>query len=281
MLMRQEFRPATTRWATRRRGRLGGPHLRIVLVALSLAAPAGCTMLPEPAVRQIRSAHEAYKARQFDRAARMLSPVIRKHPDTPEIAEALYLRGLCNVRLRRRAAARTDLEKALLRSQRPDLTAFIRAQLGNLAFDQGKYTQAAALYAQAEDNLPPRAPTDQILYQYGLSLQRSGRFTDARFAFARVFTEFPTRPYAGPARRKYKWGHKYFTVQCGAFTKIQSARELANELKQQGFKARIIREVRDGAGLYVVQAGKYRTYAKAVTAAHGMRGVVHDVFIVP
>ncbi|UCG16450.1 MAG: outer membrane protein assembly factor BamD [Phycisphaerales bacterium] len=253
----------------------------VLIIAVVLLAPAGCALLPPTAVRQIRLAHDAYRAREFTRAAELVSPVIREHPNSPEIAEALYLRALCNVQTRRRVAASTDLEKALARSGRPELTALIRAQLGNLAFDDETYARAADFYGQAKGDLPPKPPTDQILYQYGVSLQRSGRFTDAKFAFADVFTRFPQSPYAAPARRKYQWRRPYFAVQCGAFTTVTLARELAQDLKVRGFEVRILREARGQSELYVVRSGKHRTYAEAVQAAHALRPIVHDVFVVP
>ena len=253
----------------------------VLIIMVVLLAPAGCALLPPSAVRQVRLAHDAYRAREFSRAAELVSPVIREHPQSPEIAEALYLRALCNVRTRRRAAAGADLKKALVRSRRPELTALIRAQLGNLAFDDEEYAQAAEFYGQAKDDLPPKPPTDQILYQYGVSLQRSGRFADARFAFADVFTRFPRSPYAAPARRKYKWRHPYFAVQCGAFTTVDLARELAQDLKVRGVEVRILREARGESELYVVRAGEHRTYAEAAQAAQALRPTVHDVFVVP
>ena len=287
MTITSQQRRATERRLARSGGRgQGGGLVRprrgaVLTIVVVLLAPAGCALLPSSAVRQVRLAHDAYRAREFARAAELVSPVIREHPSSPETAEALYLRALCNIRTHRRAAAGADLEKALLLSRRPELTALIRAQSGNLAFDDEEYAQAADVYRQAKDDLPPKPPTDQILYQYGVSLQRSGGFTDAKFAFADVFTRFPRSSYAAPARRKYKWRHTYFAVQCGAFTTVDLARELAQDLKVRGFEVAILREARGPSDLYIVRAGKHRTYAEAVQAAHALRSIVHDVYVVP
>lgn len=248
---------------------------------LLATALGGCTLLPPDAVRQVRSAHDAYRAGRYDQAAQVLSPVILKYGQSPEVCEALYLRALCRVQQRQMGSARQDLERALPRSERVDLTALIRAQLGHLAFDEDQYPQAAALYSQAEPDLPARGPLGQVLYQHGVSLQRSGRFADARPLFARVFKEFASSPLAVNARRKYDWNRDYFTVQCGAFTKMESTREVVDELRQRGIQVWVSPETRNSENFYVVQAGRHRTYAEAAATARAIQPVVSDVFIMP
>ncbi len=246
-----------------------------------LAGLGGCTALPPGAVRQIENANLAYCARDYDRAVGMLTPVIRSHPDSPDTAEALYLRALCHIHRHQRDTARADLKRAISLSQRPDLTALISAQLGNLFFDEENYPQAAACYRHAIRALPRRRPTDQILYQYGLSLQRSGRFADARFAFGEILTDYGRSPHAASAQRKLAWPYEHFSVQCGAFSKLESARELAGELKARGFAPRVLQDPRAESTLYLVFVGEYSTYGAAVADLEAIRTVFHDVFIVP
>jgi tetratricopeptide (TPR) repeat protein len=244
-------------------------------------ALAGCTTLPPSAVREIENANQAYRSRDFDRAEDMLTPVIRSHPEIPDTAEAMYLRALCHIRLHRREAARADLKRAIPLSLRPELTALAYAQLGNLAFDEEDYPQAIGCYRQAVPGLPAQRPTDQVLYQYGLSLQRCGRFADARFAWADVVMDYDGSPYADAAERKLAWPYDHFSLQCGAFSKLDSARELAGELKARGFEARILRDPRAQSTLYMVYSGRHSTFASAVTEREAIRNIVHDVFIVP
>lgn len=232
-------------------------------------------------MRQIENANLAYRARDYDRAEGMLTPVIRSHPESPDTAEALYLRALCHIHRQQRDTARADLKRAIPMSQRPDLTALAYAQLGNLAFDEEDYPQAAGCYHYAAKGLPRQRPTDQVLYQYGLSLQRCGRFADARFAFADVVMDYSGSPYAAAAQRKLAWPYEFFSIQCGAFSKLESARELAGDLQARGFDTRILQDPRAESTLYIVYSGQHSTYGAAVTERDAIRNVVHDVFVVP
>jgi tetratricopeptide (TPR) repeat protein len=259
--------------------RCAGP--RLALAAASLALFGGCTSLPESAVQQVRAGYDAYKARHCDRSVEQLTGVIERYPNNPEVAEALYVRSLCRLRQGQRSSARADLERALVLSRRPVLSALVRAQLANIAFDNDSFAQSARLYARAVPDLPEQPPKDRILYQYGLSLQRTGRFTDARLVFADVFAKHPTSTYASAARRKFKWGHEYFTVQCGAFTQVTSARETASRLQQNGFDAATVPMSQDGTTLFVVHSGKHSTYSAALSAVNRLRSVVPGAFVVP
>ncbi len=280
-----DVRTSTRKDRTARRG--GALQLRAssrqvaLLWGGLLGALGGCTALPPGAVRQIENANLAYRARDYDRAEGLLTPVIRSHPQSPDTAEALYLRALCHIHRHQRDTARADLKRAIPLSQRPEVTALAYAQLGNLAFDEENYPQAAGCYRHAARGLPRQRPTDQILYQYGLSLQRSGRFADARFAFGDVIMDHRGSPYAASAQRKLAWPYEHFSIQCGAFSRLESARELAGELKSRGFAPRVLRDPRAESTLYMVYAGEYSTYAAALTDREAIRNVVHDVFIVP
>jgi hypothetical protein len=161
------------------------------------------------------------------------------------------------------------------------LTALLQAQLGNLEFDDGHYARASELYAAAERDLPEGPPVDRIMYQRGVGLQRAGAFEDARVELAKMLVDYPASPYAADARRKYKWKHDYFTVQCGAFTQIATAHEIAARLRQKGFDALAVPDDRNGSKLHYVHAGKHPDFASAAAAAKTIRSVIPDAFVVP
>lgn len=250
-----------------------GPMLGVVA--------AGCASFPESAARQMQEAHHAYLDRKYAASEQLLNPVIERHGELPEAAEALYVRGLCYLQTNRRARARADFERALTTSKRPVLTALLRAQLGNLEFDDGRYARASELYAAAERDLPEGPPVDRITYQRGVGLQRAGRFEDARVVLAKMFIDYPSSPYAADARRKSKWKYDYFTVQCGAFTRIATAHETAARLRQKGFDALAVPDDRSGSRLHYVHAGKHPDFASAAAAAESIRSVIPDAFVVP
>ncbi len=252
----------------------------LLIVALG-GVVSGCAALPGPAVRQIREADAAYSAQRYAEADKILSPVIDDYMASPDIAEALYLRGLCRLRTGRSVEAQADLEGALERSQRPDLTDRLHTQLGNLEFDQERYNRAVGYYEDSYRDLPNRAPKDRVGLQYGLALQRLGRFGEAREVFNDVATHFTDTDFGAEARRKATWAHDYFTIQCGAYRDIAAAHRLAQTLKDKGVDALAVPEEGVSSKLYMVRVGRYRTYAAARQALPGVQRAQRDAFITP
>lgn len=250
-------------------------------VAVASLAGGGCHRLPEAAVRQIRQAHQAYRHRQYARCERLASPVIAAHAAEPDTAEAYYLRGLARLRTDRKQAAKTDFEKGRRLTDRAELKALLHAQLGNLEYEAGQYERAAGHYRMAEADLPPHPPSDRVLLRYGMSLQRSGRFREGKRVLARLLLRFPSGRPADQARRKVTWPHDYHRVQCGVYSKAETARAAARRLSDRGVPASSWRQTRNGKTRYVVQAGRYRTYPEARRALEEIRPIVPDAFIMP
>ena len=161
-----------------------------LMILLGFTFLGGCASLPASAVQRIREADRAYQTRRYHVAEKLLAPVIESHGDKPDVAEALYLRGLCRLRTDRAAEARADLDRALYLARRNDLIDRLHTQLGNIEFDDERYNRAAVYYEQAYDDLPDRPPKDRVGYQYGVALQRLGRF-----AFGAVVQSEPEYPF--------------------------------------------------------------------------------------
>jgi cell division septation protein DedD len=70
-------------------------------------------------------------------------------------------------------------------------------------------------------------------------------------------------------------------VQCGAFTQIATAHEIAARLRQRGFDALAVPDERNGSKLHYVHAGKHPDFASAAVAAETIRKVIPDAFVVP
>lgn len=246
-------------------------------VLAGLVYLSGCATLPSPAVERIKQADRAYHARRYAVAEQLLTPIIETHSDKPDIGEALYLRALCRLETDRPTEARTDLKQALHVTRRNELVDRLHAQLGNLAFDKGRYKSAAVYYKPSYDDLPDYPPKDRIGYQYGLALQRVGRFAEARTVLTDVYAKFPSSGFAPKARLKAAWLHDYFTIQCGAYRQIAGAHQQAKSLKDQGVDALAV----PSSNLYLVRVGRYRTYSAAQLVLPLVKRVQPDAFIVP
>ncbi len=241
----------------------------------------GCSALPAPAIQRIRTADREYRCCRYAAAEELLSPVIAAHQGKPETAEALYLRGLCRLRSQRVAEARSDLDKALHLARRNDLVDRIHAQLGNIAFDMEKHDQAIVHYEQGYNDLPNKPPKDRVGYQYGVVLQRVGRWVEGRSVLSGVAGRFPKSDFAGKAGRKAAWPHDHYAIQCGAYRNIAGAHKHADSLRDRGIDALAVPHSAASATLYLVCVGHYRTYAAARDALPTVRQAQSDAFIVP
>lgn len=248
---------------------------------LVMLATAGCERLPGSAVQQVRQAHSAYERRDYVQSERLLTPVIGAYADSPDVAEALYVRGLCRLKQGSTAAARKDFEAAVRRTQRPELRALLHAQLGNLDFEARRYTQAAGHYHVARGDLPERPPTDRVLLRYAECLQRIGKFREAKLVLAELLLDYPRGQVAAQARNKLSGPQDHFAIQCGVYSKSAYAKRAAEKLRKVGVDARAWEQRRNGALRYVVQTGHFRTYAEARQALPRVRAHVADAFIVP
>ncbi len=248
---------------------------------LTILTGLGCNELPKQAVHQLQQANQSYRNARYDQSERWSGQVIRAHPEKPDTAEAYYLRALARLKTKRRSLAEGDLLAASRRCGRPDLEVLICVQLGNMAFEDAKYARAASMYGRAGDELPTGMRADEVWYRHALSLQRSGRFTDAERAFRRLLRGHPTSGYAAAASAKLAWKHKYCTVQCGAFAQEDRARVAAAELRRRGIDS-VSLAVRQWAELpYVVYAGRFRDYESAQSALSSIRRIQADAFVVP
>jgi tetratricopeptide (TPR) repeat protein len=243
---------------------------------------AGCTRLPASAMQRIEQGHRAYQAGRYSQSQHMLSPVIAQYRNEPDIAEALYVRGLCRLKTGAADAARNDFKAALRITDRDELRALLHAQLGNLEYEAGRYETAIGHYRAADRaGLPSQSPSDRVLQRYGESLQHLSRFREAKAVYADLMLRFPRSSAAAEVRRKGSWAKDYYSIQCGVYSKPESAQRAAAGLRQKGIRATAWREERNGSVRHVVRTGQYRTHAEARRALPAVRQVVPDAFIVP
>jgi tetratricopeptide (TPR) repeat protein len=204
-----------------------------------------------------------YENEQYSRAIEQLSRFLTEVREGPEVARALYLRGVSNAQLGHRSQAYADLRGCTV--TRTDVEAVWRAYvvLSTLLFEDRQWGQAADNLRAAAERMPGNPPKDAVLYRLGLCYERTGRWRDATECFAKVADDFPASTYAEPARRRVQLRPAHYAIQCGAFRDESNARRLRVRLKQEGLDAHIREETRGRTALYVVLAGRYTGYEQA------------------
>jgi tetratricopeptide (TPR) repeat protein len=242
---------------------------------------AGCASLPPAQKQELIRASELYTQGRYHSAAAILDKLIDQHDQAPEIAEAHYLRGLCQLKGRIPQYSADDFKQAIRKSQRKDLTARSNASLAALAYKEGEWKQASDLYAEALPGLPDRPPKNKILFSAGLCLQRIGKWKEARSRFNELLHKFGSGPLAEDARRMVSWDHPYYAIQVAAFSNANGASRMVQNLRQEGLDATQEYLPRNGRSLWIVMAGHYPTYKDAVLGLKHVKRSYPDAFIIP
>ena len=248
---------------------------------LSSMLAAGCASLPPHERQLLTQAAANYTRGDVSAANSQLDRIIRDYDTTPEIAEAYYLRGLCRWKSQQPSAASQDFERGIAKSRREDLTAHCRAALAAMAFERSDWEQAAELYAKALPQIPDAAPTDEILYAAGLAMQRAGRWKEAATQYGRILWKFSNRPVAANARIQAGWRHPYYAVQLGAFRDADNAAASVQEFRKHGLDPEMENLPRGGQAIWVVMAGRYRTFNEAKAALPRYKPLRADATIIP
>jgi tetratricopeptide (TPR) repeat protein len=248
---------------------------------IAVFGPHGCSQLPPDARNRLIRCDEMYRGGQYQQARQELTTLIAQHAARPEMAEAYYLRGLCEIRLENRIAGRKDLETAVLSGQRPDLRARVHATLGSMAFEDEDCAGAVQHLQEAVDELPERPPLDDLLLRLGTCLQRTGQWKPARSVFARILHRSPSGSLASLVRRKYSWPHEYFSIQAGVFRSADKANAQAAKLRQAGLDAAYRLDAQAEGGLHVVYVGQFGEWSRAKAELGRVQTVEPGAVIVP
>lgn len=251
----------------------------IVLAAALLAIPvlAGCPVtagLKTEATSVLTEARLRFNRSEYGPAAAKCGEYIVAYPESPVLAEAYYLRGLCRMYQRRPKDAVADFSRVLPRAVDDDELQFkCRLALAHVAYEQSDYPKAAKLYEiiieEADAALQP-----EILFRYGMSLNSTGRGAAGVAIFRRLLAEFPSSGAADRLRKRVslpggrpetitppKQGS--FAIQVGAFGKQANARQAIGKLADRGYPALSRQCRKNGRDLYAVLVGWYTARAEA------------------
>jgi tetratricopeptide (TPR) repeat protein len=251
------------------------------LCLLGAILSAGCNALTDRQRSLLVDGERAYQNKQYDTAVQQLSAFLDEVHDRPEVARALYVRGMARALSGKRAWGQADLERAARESTAPQLLWQPQAALGTLYFEDENWEAAAHAFGQAIDHMPAAPPQDALLFRLGLCYERTGRWSAALGPYRRIVTQFPTGLYAEGAQRRCQLAADHFAVQCGLFASLDHANDLVAQLRKQGLRAYVQPEPRKGNTYYVVLEGRYNSYREANQALARVRGYVPQAVLWP
>jgi len=249
----------------------------VVLIGLA----SGCSNFGQQQRAILIQASQLYSHGQITSASSQLDRLIADYRNAAEISEAYYLRGLCRAKVKQIQPAIEDFQKAVEKTNRPDIKARSLVSLGTLTYERGDWVQAAKWYEDALPRLADRPPKEEILFCCAVSLQRIGRWRESDKRFAKLLHKFRDRPIAAEARRLAAWRHPYYAIQIGAFRDSDNAAKVVYDWRERRLDAVQENLHRGGEALWVVMTGRYRTYAEAQAALARIREQVPGAYIIP
>lgn len=246
---------------------------------LPLAALLFSACGPTPADRKnLSDAYASFAAHDFTATEKSASAYIQNQPTADNVDEAFYLRGLARYGRGDRIGAAPDLQKAIDHSKRADLKYKAYMTLGDIAFDQQHWDDAAADYQKAITSGVGITVEPRLEFRLGVALQAIGQWDNARKHLEIVATSSDA---ALAARARDHLNARAFSLQFGAFKDGAHAGELLRQLRAGGIDAAVSSEMHNGQLLFVVHAGAYTTLADAEGARKRAAAKYPGVVIAP
>jgi outer membrane protein assembly factor BamD (BamD/ComL family) len=261
-----------------------------LLLGLTIAGFTGCAPIEGQNAKQtLNEGYVALEQRQYDQAAAKADAFLDGTPSGPGSAEAMYLKGRAMEQSVTDAAARPTEQQArtalqaarvayintLKLNPSPQLEAYTRASLGNVAYFQDDYQTALTQWSAAFPKLDSPELKAWSLYRVGLCQQRLGQFDAADKTFASVQQQFAGTE---PGRRaQQKAGARGFYVQLATFRNSSNADRAVASLRKQGIVPSRVTE----QGMQQIRLGPAKTYAEAKQLKKRFAGEYPEAIIIP
>jgi tetratricopeptide (TPR) repeat protein len=263
-----------------------GRAIRMAVLAGVIAGVTGCVNPTDKEMKSLEQGFSCYNRKEYSQAWSAASTYIEKYPGDKFVDEAYYLRGISRICCNDRAGAEKDLKEAISKTDRPDLKSKSNRALGDMAYENRQWEQAATYYraaiaaAAGPDPKKPEGVADAIVFErLGNSLQAMGKWSEAETAYAGALKvekdpEAVTRIKARQMARSY-------VLQFGMFANLAGAQSLIGTLRGVGVETIPVNVMRDGKYVWYVRSGKYVTLAEAESARSKMIAKNLSPIVVP
>ena len=236
-----------------------------VLLPILLLACASChPRITEQGKRRLRLAADLINQSSHSVAADELSTFLEDFPRSDEVGEALYMIGLCRVKVGEPEQARRDFQAALAAADVLILEHYVRLSLANLAFERQDYHTAGEFYGPYLDSLPHRPPFHLAFYRYGLTLQATGRWKQADVQFSRILRLFPEADILPSVRKHFGWSH--YAIELGRFDSFELAQRQRQEFPDLADQLHWHRQWQPDGWQHINRYGKFSDLEQAKDA---------------
>jgi tetratricopeptide (TPR) repeat protein len=236
-----------------------------LMLALGLLCTLGgcANQLTKQQQMWLAQGQECYERNDYAGAIQQLNYFLREVSEGPEVAQALYVRGMSNAQAGHRQQAYEDLRRCVTVPSRADIAWRTYFVLGTLHFEDEQWSLAAESLRAAADRMAAEPPKDLALFRLGLCRERMGQWQAALNAYTELVRTFGSGVYVAAAQRRLELRADHFAIQCGAFRERANAETLRADLNGKALDAYIQEEFRGRTAMYIVLVGRYASYDDA------------------
>lgn len=262
----------------------------VVLSALIIAVPAyaGTSMFdrgpseesgePETSVFRITNAEQAFVSGDYTEVVRLGNTYLARKPKHDEEIRCLVGRAL--LKLKRTDEARTHFMKILDTSENKKFLAEADIGIADSYYLDEEYRQARDYYEKAARHFPDSDNMHIVYYRLGECYSKLDNEPMAKEYYDKLRRLYPDSLEAKLIKGEGS-GVMTYSVQAGAFSKMENAEKLREELKENGFDASIQTVTVEGSPFYRVRVGSYSRLSDAEDMARSLQDKGYTVKVNP
>jgi tetratricopeptide (TPR) repeat protein len=246
----------------------------------------GCNGIPPrgpfPADRDFQEAEKYYLAGDFLQARSKYESFIKNNPQSSHRGEARY-------RLGRSYFAEGDYEKALetfktalAETPYPFIKAQIMDSIAYVYIYKKDYLGAIHYYKKALATAPEELNCDEIFFNLGTALMRTGNWKEGAQYFQQLIKEYPHSRLTELAQERLSLAPNTFVVQLGKYRNKGNALKEMEELKNGKEIMVLLKQMLiDGEEFWFIWAGSFSSWTAARKAADEIQEKGVDAIVVP
>ncbi|MBM3248964.1 MAG: tetratricopeptide repeat protein [Candidatus Omnitrophica bacterium] len=221
----------------------------------------------------IEDVHSFYLEREYNKAIEEAVGIVNNFSTRKDAQEAYFYLGLSRMKTGSYKDARDDFRALVDRFPGGQFAQRAFLSIGDCFFMEDNYTKAGEVYKSFLENYPKSDLLHIAYFRLGQTNLKLGNWQIAKNYLNQLKERYPNSLEARQADELIT-REEFFTVQVAAFINQNSAQELINKLKSDGFDPFIAKvNTEDGKAVYRVRVGKLtnRYDAEALQAALALK----------
>lgn len=232
------------------------------------------------AAEELNSLRAAFLRGEYGQVVTEAQGLLHRKQNSPDKQEALYLKGLSELKVRDLEAARNSLTRLTTEFPQGEFLAQAQMALGDAESLLGRNEQALLIYQGLVDR--QNAPLyPQAAFRLGNAQRRLGLWEEARKTLEQLAAKSPRSPEASQAMELLTKGEFAFSVQVGAFQSRENALRLKKELDRRNFSSDVSDVILEGRRFYRVRVGQFARREEAAQESQRLRGEGFPGKVVP